>query len=136
MKNKMKIRNFIIFFLLAVLVISSGGSNMEHAGHVSFARKDVETQKVSVQTFISCDNFSEVRVFEKTETVINLTNRRYSRSDFSYRNGLFFLCTLTYLSGISKLDWEFLNLYNPCHIKREYYNITFMHDMDGRKRIS
>lgn len=109
---------------------------MEHGGHVSFACKAAETQKVSTQSFISCDNFSEVRVFEKTETVINLTNRRYSRSDFSYRNGLFFLCTLTYLPGVSKLDWEFLNLYNPCHIKREYYNISFMHDMDGRKKNS
>lgn len=136
MRKRMTIKNFIIYFLLAVLIVTGSGSGLDITQQVLSSCHHTEHKTLTAQSLIPSDEFSEFEIVEKSASVSSITNLRYRRSGFSYRCNLFFLCTLAFLSGIFLFDRESLTLHGTRYVHENHYNITFMQDMDGRKRIS
>lgn len=136
MRKKTILRNFIIYFLLAVLMISGSGDGLDVTQQVLSACHHEDNKKITSQSLIPTDDFSEFEIVESSSSMFSTTNLRYSRSGFSYRCNLFFLCTLAFLSGIFLFDRKSFIHHDTRHVYKNHYHITFMQDMDGRKRIS
>lgn len=88
MRKRMTIKNFIIYFLLAVLIVTGSGSGLDITQQVLSSCHHTEHKTLTAQSLIPSDEFSEFEIVEKSASVSSITNLRYRRSGFSYRCNL------------------------------------------------
>lgn len=136
MSRRLTIRNIIVYFLLAALIISGSSIGLDVTHQVLSSCHHKEEQTYRPQSLVSTDDFSEFEIVEKSTSISSITNKGYRRTGFSYKCNLFFLCMLAFLSEMFLFNRELFTLHNSRYIQRKQYHITFMQDMDGRKRIS
>ena len=136
MSRRLAIRKIVIYFLLAAFIVNGSGVGLDVTHQVLSSCHHKEDKTFQAQSLVSTDDFSEFEIVEKSASISSITNSRYRRTGFSYKCNLFFLCTLAFLSGVFLFNRELFTLHNSRYVQKKLYHITFMQDMDGRKRIS
>lgn len=136
MKMRSEKRNLIIYILALFLVVAGSGLGLVEKQQVFYSCPQDEAALVTMHSLLQDDNISVGQIVERNSIISNYSELRYGRSDFSYRRDVFFLCTLAFLPELFRLGWEEYTLHSDRYILENQYNILFMQDMDGRKRIS
>lgn len=136
MKRQMWMKNLIIYILLVALVVAGSSMGLDGKQQVLSLHNRKSAVTLTAQSLIANDNLHTFEIRESSSNIFNLRSLRKNYSDFSNRYGLFFLCVLAVLSGVSQLSSEAYVLHSKRYVRDRQYNITFMQDIDGRKRIS
>lgn len=138
MRIKSDLQNFILCLLIPVLLFAAGNSQLPApaAENASLLRETASLQ--SCASFLpghvdfwtrqisgSRQNYSEINPMRNTRTVAP------GRCAI-----LFLFHILTLLSFISICSKQLLALYDSRYVFRESFLISFMQDMDGRKRTA
>lgn len=132
------IHNFIIYIFLLVTMVSIAGAGLEgpHLVNAHLEKSDV------MQCFVDSellpeDNVTNIKVMEPGSILISNWQIRAVRSVFSYRAALYFLCALAFLSGLFLFPIrERFILYSNRYVSKIGYQVDYIEDQDGRKRIS
>lgn len=135
MKIRMRIRNFILYLLVFGFVVTGSGMGLE-SGQQVLSLKSSGDSSIKAQSLTAGDDLRDFEIREDTSTIFQIKGLRGSRLQDSGGKGLFFLCVLAALSGVSRFAKETLLLHSKRYVFREEYIIAFIQDMDGRKRIS
>lgn len=138
MMRNQKIYNFIIFIFMLVSIISLAGAGLEDSRQlVKCHAIEDGTIYVSESQLVPDDNVSNIKIVEKENVLAGSLQLRASRSSFSYRMALSFLCSLAFLSGLFLLAYSQRSvLYSSRYVSKVGYLITYIQDKDGRKRFS
>jgi len=125
----------ILCLLVAALAVTGSGEKSvplqrSEAVCSDYAEATLETPSVSQPVDMWTEHVSESR----PSAVVNLV--RAVRTGFSGRSGfLFLLYSMTFLSIFSKCLSRVLVLHDGRYVYRRYFTISYMQDMDGRKRL-
>ena len=132
------VHNFIICIMMLICVISLEGVGIEDCRQLLMGQMvEHSSIYVSQPQLISCDNVSNIKIVEKGNVQFASVQLRASRSAFSYRSHLSFLCALTFLSGLFWLAYsQRFVLRITQYVKKKGYLITYIENTDGRKRFS
>lgn len=136
MRDRMeRMRKFIIYFLLAVLVIGGSGTGLDITKQALPSCHNKQDKKITSQSLISTDQLAEFEIIERYSAASGFINSKCGRSRFSYRYNLYFLCVLVMILEILQFSKVSFVLYGTRYVPNRHYNITFMQDMDGRKKF-
>lgn len=136
--NKNKIDNFIVCIFLFISLISVIGVGLEAPHSFSLTKDSGDGMQCFVEAeLLFDDNVTNIRLVEKSSNLIQVWHMRTVRSVFSYRKALYFLCALAFLSELFVFsNRERFILYVNRHVSGICYQVVYMEDEDGRKRIS
>lgn len=135
MKRRVKVRNLIIYIMLMVLVIAGSSMGLDEKKQV-FSSSDCKSMTaITSQSLIATDDLHNFEIRESGYSNL-LRGVRNNRFNFFDRYSLFFLCILAVLSGITILSSGAFVLNSKRYVRKRHYIITFMQDIDGRKRVS
>lgn len=136
MKRSSGLQNFIIYLLLTVFLITGSGMGLDEGCQVFSLCGRNRGSTLTSQTFTTSGDLHTFEVRESSAVVFSIRGFKSNRSESFGRSGLFFLCVLAVLSGIFRLVQEIFVFYDRLYVHDRFHMITFMHDTDGRKRIS
>ena len=136
MKDKMQFRNFIIYLFLAVFLVTGVGSGLDTGLNAFSACEQQGDAVFSIKTFTISRILHNFEARESNTTLFVLKGFQNNHQKAFGRNGLFFLFILAVFAKLFSLIKEILVLYDRLYVHERYHMITFMHDTDGRKRIS
>lgn len=136
MKRREWMRNCIVYMLLAVFLVTGSGMGLDEGHQVFFRSAESGTEVLKPQTFLPDGDLHIFQIEEKTSAIVSVRGLRNSRTDYVSRYGLFFICILAVLLGISRLNQEVFVLHDTRYVQKRRYIICFIQDTDGRKRIS
>lgn len=136
MKRREWMRNCIIYMLLAVFLVAASGMGLDEGHQVFFCSSKSGAEVLKPQTFLPDVDLHILQIEEKTSAIVSVRGLRNSRTDYFSRYGLFFICILAVLLGISRLNQEVFVLHGNRYVQKRRYIICFIQDTDGRKRIS
>ncbi len=136
MKRREWMRNCIIYMLLAVFLVAASGMGLDEGHQVFFRSSKSGAEVLKPQTFLPDVDLHIFQIEEKTSAIVSVRGLRNSRTDYFSRYGLFFICILAVLLGISRLNQEVFVLHGNRYVQKRRYIICFIQDTDGRKRIS
>lgn len=136
MKRREWMRNCIIYMLLAVFLVAASGMGLDEGHQVFFRSSKSGAEVLKPQTFLPDVDLHIFQIEEKTSAIVSVRGLRNSRTDSFSRYGLFFICILAVLLGISRLSQEVFTLHGNRYVQKRRYIICFIQDTDGRKRIS
>lgn len=133
-----KIHKFIIYLFLLVCVISLSGTGLEDSRKLKLYHIDETAMIYAPESqLVSNDNVSNIKIAENETVVSGLVQNRVSRTIFSYRMSMGFLCALAFLSGLFLLAYrQWFMLYSSRYVLKIGYLIIYIQNMDGRKRFS
>ncbi|MCI8947845.1 MAG: hypothetical protein HFI91_12455 [Lachnospiraceae bacterium] len=136
MRIKSGLQNFILCLLIPVLLFAAGNTHLPASApeNASLLRETASLQ--------SCSSFLPGTIdFWTRQTSGNRQNYSGINPVQNTRTGvpgrcavLFLFHILTLLSFISVCSKQILTLYDSRYVYRESFLISFMQDMDGRKR--
>lgn len=136
MKRREWMRNCIIYMLLAVFLVAASGMGLDEGHQVFFRSSKSGAEVLKPQTFLPDVDLHIFQIEEKTSAIVSVRGLRNSHTDYFSRYGLFFICILAVLLGISRLNQEVFVLHGNRYVQKRRYIICFIQDTDGRKRIS
>lgn len=137
MRTEKKVRNFIIYFLLFTLVATGSKARLDTMWQVLSLCGHGGTKIVSEALITPEEDCLPDQITRQRATISSQGFLSCSRTGLSIRCGfLFILFILMVLSEISKLNWGVLALYSERYVYEKRYIITFIQDIDGRKRDS
>lgn len=136
MKEKMRIRNFMIYVLLVVFLITGSGMGLDAKQQVFSLCNHEVTSTIASQSLTSYNDLHTFEIRESSSAVFSLRGFQNNHTKSFCRCGLFFFCVLTVLSAVFRLVQETFALYSRLYIHERFYMITFMQDTDGRKKFS
>ena len=137
MKNG-KMHNFIIYIFLLVAMVSVAGAGLENSHFANDHLYDTDAMQCFVESeLLPEDNVTNIKVVEPGRVLVSTWQMRAVRSNFSYRAALYFLCALAFLSGLFLFSIrERCILYGNRYVSKISYQVDYIEDQDGRKRIS
>lgn len=136
MKRRERIKNCIIYMLLAVFLVTGSGMGLDEQHQVLLQGAKSQAEVLKPQTFLPDIDLHTFQIEEKTSAIVSVRGLRNSRTHYFSRYGLFFICILAVLLGISRLNQEVFVLHGNRYVQKRQYIIRFIQDTDGRKRIS
>lgn len=136
MRRKEWMRNFIIYILLAAFLITGSGMGLDEEHQIFSPASKSQAEVLKPQSFLSNIDLHTFQIEEKTSAIISVRGLRNNRTDYSSRYGLFFICILAVLLGISRLNQGVYVLHGNRYVQKRRYIICFMQDTDGLKRFS
>ena len=136
MKCYEKRNNFIVYLLLVVFLITGAGFGLGEECQVFSSYHDVPSSVITVPTFTASNELHTFQVKERNSVTFRYNSLRNNRSEATLRGSLLFVCVLTILSVLFQLLQEIFVYFERLYVRDRYYIITFMHNTDGRKRIS
>ena len=137
MKNG-KMHNFIIYIALLVIMVSVTGAGLEGSHLANEHLDNTDAMQCFVESeLLPEDNVTNIKVVERGSVLVSVWQMRAVRSVFSYRAALCFLCALAFLSGLFLFSIrERCILYGNRYVSKISYQVDYIKDQDGRKRIS
>ena len=133
MKKRLCVRNFIIYLLFVVFIITGCGVGLDKEYQVFSACK--KESSIQPHRFTVADDLHIFEVREQNTLGITLRRTGENRTETFYKNILFALCVVALLARMIRIIQNQYILYDRLYIKDRLYMVTFMHDTDGRKRI-
>lgn len=132
----MKFQNFIIYLFLAVFLVTGVGIGLD-TGLNAFSTYEQQGDSVfTAKTFTTSRILHNFEVRESNSTLLTLKGFQNRHQKAFSRSGLFILFILAVFARLFSLIKEIFILYDRLYVHERYHMITFMHDTDGRKRIS
>lgn len=154
MQQRKRIKNDIIFIILAIMLIVDNKARLDERGNqVLLLRAQIRetVQILSENQYCKASEREEqitgCRTIRNTDALVLTIAQRYVQSTshknlwrkgtLKLRYGSWILeAVLLILAVLLALEHDILQLYGSRFIRRKYYNILFMQDIDGRKRIA
>lgn len=153
MQQRNGIKKYIIFIMLAIMLIVENKARLDEENQVLLLctqiRETVQTSSENEYCKASEreKQIAGCRTIRNTDILVPTIAERYVQSishkslwrkgTVKLRYGSWLLETvLLILAVLLALEHDILQLYGSRFIRRKYYNILFMQDIDGRKRIA
>lgn len=136
--NRDTIQKFIIYIFLFVSAVSIAGTGLDGAHQIRMTQAADDVMQCFVESeLLPDDSVGNIKVMEPGSMLIRAQQMRTQCSEFSYQSALYFLCALAFLSGLFLFtNRERFALYGNRYVSRIGYQVVYMEDEDGRKRIS
>ena len=133
-----KIYNFIIYIFLLVSIVSVIGAGFEEPHLASMHFDNGNVMQCFVETeLLPEDNVTNIRVVERSSSLSRVSRTRTTRSALSNRTAFYILCALAVLSGLFLFtNQERFLLFRNRYVLRISYQVVYIEDQDGSKRIS
>lgn len=136
MKNLKNSNNFIIYLLLVVFLITGAGYGLGEECQVFSAYHNVNSSEITAPTFSANDEIHTFQVRERNSVTLRYNSMKSNRGEVTLRGCLLFLCVLALLSVFFRLLQEIFFRFERLYVRERLCIIGFIHDTDGRKRIS
>ena len=136
MKKNERYHNFIIGMLLVVFIITGAGYGLGEECQVFSSSYMEKNSEISVPSLTISNGLHTFQISERNSVVLRYSGLQSNRSEESLRGDFVFLCVLAALSVFFRLIQELFTQFRRLYVHDRFYAITFMQDMDGRKRVS
>lgn len=133
-----KTHKFIIYIFLLVMMVSVAGAGLEESHLVTLHLDDADVMQCFVESeLLPEDNVTNIKVVESGSALISAGQMRATRSILSHRAAFQFLYALAMLSGLFLFtNRERFVLFSNRYVLRIGYQVVYIENQDGRKRIS
>lgn len=136
MRKEMYIHNFIVYLLFIVFVLTGAGYGLGEECQVYSLSQIDQNSKICVPTVTASGNLHIFQVKERSSSILQYRNFQNGNSESTLRGSFVFLCVLALLSVYFQLIHKVFVCHQRLYVHDRFYMITFMQDIDGRKRFS
>lgn len=134
MKRWLWLRQYVIYLLLAVMIVTASGLGLDEKRQVFLAYNHQTESTLSKQMFTVSNDLHTLELRDDTSNLSTIRSMREKSSSNIERSGLLLLLFSVIFAGIYRLLHQFCMQCSGCVIERRMHVIRFIHDMDGRKR--
>ena len=134
MKRWLWLRQYVIYLLLAVMIVTASGLGLDEKRQVFLAYNQQTESTLSKQMFTVSNDLHTFELRDDTSNLPTIRSMREKRSSNIERSGLLLLLFSVIFAGIYRLLHQFCMQCAGCAIEDRMHVIRFIHDMDGRKR--
>ena len=134
MKRWLRCREYIIYLLLAVMIVTAGGLGLDEKRQVFFAYHHSAESTLSRQMFTVSNDLHTLELRDNTSNLSTIRSMKENRSNTVESSGLLLLLIGVIFAGIYRLLHQFCMWCAGCAIEERMQVIRFIHDTDGRKR--
>lgn len=135
MRICMKHRNFIIYLLLAVLLVAGEGAGLTDKGQQAFQTSHTVDNSIKEYSLVDGKDLSTFQIIKGYQLQLKANSARSIRYSGNVKSGLFVLQAFNVPEDISNLNWESYILQGEQYVVHKPYQIVYMKNQDGRKRI-
>lgn len=132
MRRWMQIRQYMVYFLFAVLLITAGGLGLDEKRQVLFACGHSGDCTVSKQIFTVSNDLHTIELRDDTSSVSSIRGMKSGKSGQQEQRNfmvLLFAIMFAYFYGLHPLCMQYIETILAVRMQI----VRFMHDMDGRK---
>lgn len=137
-KRSRNVSLFLIYRKFIEIIFTGTGYGFNENWQFYASCHDTQDSEIKVPKFMTTDEIYHFHLSERNLRSVTLRCKhiRSSRFEVSLRCGFLFLCMLTLLSVLFRLFQCIFVYCERMYVRERFCMILFMHDADGRKRIS
>ena len=136
MEKREQRKNFIMYLFLVILLFTGVGYGFSEECQVFSLCLEEAGSSISAPAISANKDLHTFQVRERNSVTLRHNNLRNNRSQTFSRGKFAILCILAILSIFFRLIQEVFVHFRRLYVHDRFYMISFMQDMDGRKRIS
>ena len=134
MKRWLQIRQYMIYLLLAVMIVTASGLGLDEKRQVFLSYNHQAESTLSKQMFTVSNDLHTLELRDNTSNLSTIRGMREKRLNTLEHSGLLLFLLCVVFAGIYRLLHQFCMQCAGCAIEKRMHVIRFIHDMDGRKR--
>ena len=136
MKWWISLRQSIIYLLLLVFMVTASGLGLDEKRQVFLSCNRQCESTLSKQIFTVSNDLHTLELRDNTVSLSTIRGMKNRSSGTSERNSLLLLLILVVFAGIYRLLHPFCMKHARCAIDYQMQSIRYIHNIDGRKRVS
>ena len=133
--RKNGIHNFIIYVTLISFLVTVPGLGMDENSRIVF--RSNSGQHITRQVFTNSDNIETLKLQDNTLALVSVKGMHHNNRSRKYgQNAKLLLFILLLILGVFRFIHVIYGFYLYLFIRRRMLLITYIHNKDGRKRLS
>ena len=134
MKRWLWLRQYVIYLLLAVMLVTASGLGLDEKRQVFRSYSHQTESTLSKQMFTVSNDLHTFELREDTSKLSTIRSMKEKDSNNIERSSLLLLLFSVIFAGIYRLLHQFCMWCAGDAVEERMHVIRFIHDMDGRKR--
>lgn len=129
-------RQFIIYLLLAVLIVTAGGLGLDEKRQVFLSYHQRNESTLSKQAFTISNDLHSLELRDNTSAFATIRGIKESKNTQSETGRLLLVLLFVIFAGGFRCIHRFCMQCAECSLLHRMQLVRFIHDMDGKKRYA
>lgn len=129
-------RQFIIYLLLSVLIVTAGGLGLDEKRQVFLSYHQEYESTLSKQTFTISNDLHSLELRDNTSALTTIRGIKESRNTQSEAGRLLLVLLFVIFAGVFRCIHLFCMQCAGSSLLHRMQLVRFIHDMDGKKRYA